>query len=145
MAYNPNDYLGNFAWWAVQQSKKTGWLSPPSKQIQTLAVMPGVGAVGMGGKVAIAGALIGGSALAGILFRNTQSQQQEQKATTSAEGVDINAYQVPGGGPITVYQPKGGTATTEQQQTSTQVDTGGAMNVIMLAVVAGVAFLLLKR
>ena len=96
------------------------------------------------GAVAVAGA-VGAWELFGKGGQQ-QSQETQQKQATSAEGYTNYTINIPSGykGNITT---QGATAAAVQtaQQTASQIDFGGATNIIILAVLAGVAFMFLRK
>ena len=98
------------------------------------------------GTVAKTAVAVGAGAVGAYLLTGQQHQDISQQATPTASGTTgYSFYQTPQGGPqnITLTNPKG--ATAEATQSATQLDTGGAMNVILIAVVAGVAFMLMRK
>ena len=119
----------------------------PQKPWQILAI-PG-GATGSGitaGKIAVAA---GAATVAGlILWGSKQYLEQKQQQTGIATApTDYFFYQTPGGGPINVYNPAGGTATTtqEQKQEATQ-STPDYMQIILIGALAiGALYIMTKR
>ena len=106
--------------------------------------LPGVGAIGNVGKIALAAGAVGGVSLASYLFGG-KSQAVTQQADLKSGGYNFN--QVPNGGPqnVTLTNPTTGSNTSSQQATQTQTDFGGLTMIIGLAVVAGVALMVMKK
>lgn len=130
-------------------SKKTGNILWDTLRSPDVSLMP-TGAflstpMKLGTKLLLAGSAVAAVGAASYMGGQKQALSSSQKAIAAAP-TNYNFYQTPGGGAMTINQPSGGVASTDQKtnQTATQLETGGIMSILMIAAVVMVLMMFRK-